>query len=551
MVRRFAVCGVLAGAGALYATPVLAQVLITPDTAPPPLQNVQSVAIDPDTGRQFDPHVDGNLISYTYDTGNGNHVRYFRFGVDTTPSEIPIGQSEQDLLSHVSDGRVAYSHVEGLTTSVNVFDTTQPASASNPFVVNPQADVSRFRPAIRGNTIAYIDTTLEPHGELVVYDLTTNTAQRLTDDAAADQNASLSPDGNTVVWEHCEIDTNHCDIWQGVRSGATWTISAVSSDPANETLPDTTGSVHVYSSDRPSGAGDIYFRNAGGAIEFELALAGVQAASHISGDFIAFAGNSPGEYDIFLYQRSTNRLWNLTNSPEDDLLSDISTLPNGDVIVVYESVIGLQARTGVRVMTFTVPPAATDNVPPTISIVTPADGAVYTLNSAVAAQYSCSDSGSGIASCRGTVANGAAVPTASAGPHTFSVAASDVAGNTSTASAAYTVSYKICALYDPNKAKKSGSTYPIQIQLCDANDQNVSSSAVVVHAESVTQLSTNAAGVLDDAGNSNPDFDFRYDAASGSYMFNLKTSGLGTGTYSLGFTAGADPVVHSAPFQIK
>ena len=34
-------------------------------------------------------------------------------------------------------------------------------------------------------------------------------------------------------------------------------------------------------------------------------------------------------------------------------------------------------------------------------------------------------------------------------------------------------------------------------------------------------------------------------------MFNLKTTGLATGTYLLGFTAGSDPIVHTAPFQIK
>jgi hypothetical protein len=58
-------------------------------------------------------------------------------------------------------------------------------------------------------------------------------------------------------------------------------------------------------------------------------------------------------------------------------------------------------------------------------------------------------------------------------------------------------------------------------------------------------------GTLDDSGHANPDFDFRYDAALGGYSFNLNTAGLATGTYNLNFTAGADPVVHSAPFTVK
>jgi len=264
-----------------------------------------------------------------------------------------------------------------------------------------------------------------------------------------------------------------------------------------------------------------------------------------------FAGNPTGTYDIYGYQISTNRLWNLTHSPVDTLLCDVSTLPSGDMIVVYESTERSAALTTLHVTTFSVPAAATDTDPPTIAIATPANGGVYPVNSALTAQYSCADSGSGVASCVGTVANGAAISTASAGSKTFVVNAQDVAGNTASQSVGYSVSYKVCLLYDSTKAKKSGSTYPIQIQLCDATGGNLTSSSIVLHATGVTQVSTNAPGTLDDAGNSNPDFDFRFDAATNSYIFNLKTTGFATGTYALAFTAGADPVVHTAPFQIK
>ena len=46
-------------------------------------------------------------------------------------------------------------------------------------------------------------------------------------------------------------------------------------------------------------------------------------------------------------------------------------------------------------------------------------------------------------------------------------------------------------------------------------------------------------GLLDDSGNANPDFDSRYDAALEGYIFNLKTTGLTTGTYNLNFTVGS------------
>ena len=51
------------------------------------------------------------------------------------------------------------------------------------------------------------------------------------------------------------------------------------------------------------------------------------------------------------------------------------------------------------------------------------------------------------------------------------------------------------------------------------------------------------------AGSANADNNFRFD--NGSYILNLKTTGLSTGTYKLYFTAGDDPVTHSVQFQVK
>jgi len=115
--------------------------------------------------------------------------------------------------------------------------------------------------------------------------------------------------------------------------------------------------------------------------------------------------------------------------------------------------------------------------------------------------------------------------------------------------ATLSVTFNICLLYDPTKAVKSGATYPIKIQLCDINGNNVSSADIVVHATNVQQVSTLAMGEVITSGNANGDTDFRFD--NGSYILNLKTTGLSTGTYKLYFTAGADPVTHSVEFQVR
>jgi hypothetical protein len=85
----------------------------------------------------------------------------------------------------------------------------------------------------------------------------------------------------------------------------------------------------------------------------------------------------------------------------------------------------------------TIPP--TDTNDPQITITTPPQGATYTLGQIVAASYSCTDADSGVASCEGPVADGANIDTSSAGTKTFTVDATDNAGNTSSVTHTYTV----------------------------------------------------------------------------------------------------------------
>jgi N-acetylglucosamine-6-sulfatase len=85
------------------------------------------------------------------------------------------------------------------------------------------------------------------------------------------------------------------------------------------------------------------------------------------------------------------------------------------------------------------PPPPDDTTDPQITITTPPQGATYTLGQSVAASYECTDAASGVASCEGPVANEANIDTSSTGTKTFTVDATDNAGNTSSVSHTYTV----------------------------------------------------------------------------------------------------------------
>jgi Tol biopolymer transport system component len=189
-----------------------------------------------------------------------------------------------------------------------------------------------------------------------------------------------------------------------------------------------------------------------------------------------------------------------------------------------------------------------DKTAPAINITAPT-ATVYTIGRAVTASFQCTDTVSGPSSCAGSVANGAALNTASVGAQTFTVNAADTAGNTAQKSVSYKVAYGINPQFDQTKANKSGSTIPIKLELVDAAGVNRSAANIVVTAIGIVQVSNNAPGVLQDPGNSNPDFNFRY--AGGQYQFNLKTTGYAAGTYRLDFQVAGDPVMHSVQFQIK
>lgn len=80
-----------------------------------------------------------------------------------------------------------------------------------------------------------------------------------------------------------------------------------------------------------------------------------------------------------------------------------------------------------------------DSEPPVITIASPVDGESYALGEIVVAAYTCEDAASGVSTCTGPVLDGQPVDTASAGDQTFSVIATDGAGNLSTRTVSFSV----------------------------------------------------------------------------------------------------------------
>ena len=122
--------------------------------------------------------------------------------------------------------------------------------------------------------------------------------------------------------------------------------------------------------------------------------------------------------------------------------------------------------------------AVTDETQPTITITTPADGAVYRLNQTVLADYVCDDVDSGIASCDGTLPTAMPIATTAAGAQSFTVDAVDAAGNTATLTHTYHVTYDFSGFASPVNndgvnVVKAGRTIPLVWRIEDANGEPI------------------------------------------------------------------------------
>jgi hypothetical protein len=196
-----------------------------------------------------------------------------------------------------------------------------------------------------------------------------------------------------------------------------------------------------------------------------------------------------------------------------------------------------------------------DTTPPVITLTTPADGVTYVKNQAVAADWSTSDAYSGVASKSGTVATGALIDTASFGAKSFSVTATDVAGNSATTTVGYSVPFASAGVLSPLSPTKvsvvSGGSASVKFQIFDSGGRSVSTLSPLLH---LAKLMT--------GGVWGPEFDptstsapksgtaFRYDATAKQYVYNLDTNVLAAGTYRLRIAVAGGGEIY-ARIQVK
>jgi sugar lactone lactonase YvrE len=178
-----------------------------------------------------------------------------------------------------------------------------------------------------------------------------------------------------------------------------------------------------------------------------------------------------------------------------------------------------------------------DATAPTVSIVTPPSGAIYTLNQNVAAQYTCADNLSGVDTCAGPVESGAAISTSPVGAKSFVVNVTDAAGNSGSVTRDYAVQFRFVGFLQPvdnlpvvNLAN-AGKTVPIKWQLKDAAGALLPELASVVSLLSAP-LACDAApsDIIEEEAPVTGGTLLRYDAIAGQFVFNWSTQKSWAGT---------------------
>ena len=181
-----------------------------------------------------------------------------------------------------------------------------------------------------------------------------------------------------------------------------------------------------------------------------------------------------------------------------------------------------------------------DKTNPIITINSPTEGATYLLNQPITANWNVSDSLSGLTSSVGTVPSGQNIDTSTVGSHSFTVSATDNAGNTATKTVNYYVHYNFGGFLAPvsnnGKVFKTGGTIPVKFQLTDFNGNYVTNAVVNLYVAKITNDIVGTDEATTSTSNADAENQFRYDSSNNQYIYNLATqsSPLGqSGTYQL------------------
>jgi len=307
-------------------------------------------AIDNGSGAQQDPRMSAFYTAYTDDQGGATaRIEYYRnywnIGIFPSRGTVPTAANAIDFLPDVDGFTIVFTRLSSSGSAIYTYSLLS-ETLSEVAPVTAPAVPDRRNPAIGGSTIVWEDagapgaSANEP--DLVL--ASGGTTFRLTNDALADHNLNVSPDGGTIVWEKCAAT---CDVYAATGSSSSWVTTPVATAGADEIWPDTNGSRIVYASNA-GGAYHVYVTTLGGT-PMQLSVPGSVSENHpaIAGNFVAFESSNGTQTDIWVYDLTTNVARRITDTPESETLPDVTNATdagNGQELNVVWQVIEADAN---------------------------------------------------------------------------------------------------------------------------------------------------------------------------------------------------------------
>lgn len=315
----------------LFASTLVLSTFAMAQVAPPLVGTLHEVHVG--AGQQSDPHVSGTFVAYTHSDVSASEIRFHDLSTGANAAIPNLG--ENDLLSDIWEQQIVFTRSSPQRSALFRYDLVTGAAIE----VAPTPDANRRSAAIGGGTIAWMDLgLLMGVPEIMVLEQGALTPVRLTTDLAIDRDPAVSPDGTAVVWVRCETG-GPCALMEAVRTATGWSTQSLGEVEA-DARPDTDGTTIVYTAKRQEADADLYWQPVGGGEERRLVLEGAQLNANVSRGLVAFEhaiAGSPANADIFLFDLSTESLYQLTETAHRESLSDVFVAEDGTIRVVWSA----------------------------------------------------------------------------------------------------------------------------------------------------------------------------------------------------------------------
>lgn len=253
------------------------------------------------------------------------------------------------------------------------------------------------------------------------------------------------------------------------------------------------------------------------------------------------AANANGWY-------KTNVIVHFTASDSGSGLKSVSPDTTLTTEGMNQQVIGTAEDNACNSASFTVSGINIDKTLPIVVITSPVNSHVYAVNEPVVADWSVSDTLSGIASTSSTLPDGANVPTDTGGTYTFNVQGTDFAENTQSITSTYSVHYIFSGI-SPSLEKRSvyklNSAIAVKFQLLDYTGANIEDAVATLYVKGIDPVSSEIP-----ATSVNGLTAFRYDQNKEQYLFNLNTKPLAAGDWEMRILLD-DGASYIVPFTLR